>query len=72
MEESVLQRRLRKIESYTSDSVLTIGTAAGLDVPYKGQQFVIEAMGKLKKQGITQFRYSVIGGGTGDRLRRAA
>lgn len=72
MEESVLQRRLRKIESYTSDSVLTIGTAAGLDVPYKGQQFVIEAMGKLKKQGITQFRYSVIGGGTGDRLRRVA
>lgn len=71
-DDTVQITRLEKISNYTSDSVLTIGTAAGLDVLYKGQQYVIEALGCLKRKGITNFRYSLIGGGSGEYLRQVA
>lgn len=71
-DESVLANRLEKINSYSGNAVLTIGTAAGLDVLYKGQQYVIRALGELKRRGITNYRYSLIGGGTGNYLLKVA
>lgn len=70
--EDILERRLNRIESYEEKSKLIIGTAAGLDVLYKGQQYIIQALGMLKKQGNTCFEYQLIGGGTGDYLLKVA
>lgn len=56
-----LKNRLKKIE--LSRSKLVLGTAANVDVRYKGQQFVIQAMGKLKKTGITNIEYQILGAG---------
>jgi len=45
-----LQRRLEHIKQ--RGDMLVIGTAAKIDVRYKGQQYVIEAIAALKKAGI--------------------
>ena len=44
-------------------SKIVIGTAAAVNVKYRGQQYVIEALGELKKQGITNYEYHLVGGG---------
>lgn len=67
---SVLGKRLEKIKN--NNGRIILGTAAALNVKYKGQRFVIQAMAKLKKQGITNFEYQVIGGGDASLLIKAA
>lgn len=67
--EEVLQNRLEKIRGGNEKFVL--GTTAAVNVPYKGQQYVIEALGKLKKQGITNFIYQMVGDGDRTRLEQA-
>lgn len=71
-ETSILEERLKRIEGYSKDTKIHIGTAAALNVRYKGQEYVIRALGKLKQQGITNFEYQVIGGGSADYLLRVA
>lgn len=66
----ILNKRIEKIKNRSGDFV--IGTAAGVDVRYKGQQYIIEALGTLKKQGITNFRYQLAGEGNQDYLRGVA
>lgn len=48
-----------------------IGTIASVDVRYKGQEYIIKAMGKLKKQGYV-FEYELVGGGSGKYLKDLA
>ena len=67
---TVLEKRKARINE--NDGILTIGTAAAVSVRYKGQQYVIEALGQLKKQGITNYRYELVGGGSQDYLRSVA
>ena len=62
----VLETRLTKIKTHHGPFV--VGTAAALDVPYKGQGFVIRALARLKKKGITNFKYQVAGGGDSSKL----
>ncbi len=57
----VLKERLEKIKNKSGK--LIIGTAAACDVRYKGQQYVIKALSILKKQGLTDFRYDIVGAG---------
>lgn len=71
MTEDILLRRISKIDNPNRKKII-IGTAAGLDVLYKGQQYIIYALGELKKQGITDFEYQLIGGGTGNYLKQVA
>lgn len=61
MDENVLTRRLQKIENHTGRFV--IGTTAAVNVRYKGQQYIMKALGQLKKQGNTNFEYQLVGGG---------
>lgn len=68
----ILAARIEKINNYSSTSVYKIGTAAGLDVLYKGQQYIIQAIAELKKKGITNIEYELIGGGTGSYLKKLA
>lgn len=65
VDENILNNRIKKINGYTSITKFKIGTAASLDVLYKGQQYVIQALSELKKEGITNIEYQLIGGGTG-------
>lgn len=65
--EEALAQRLEKIES-TDMKTMTLCTTAAVDVKYKGQAYVLEAMYKLKKKGY-DLRYIIIGGGNQDRLR---
>lgn len=67
---SVLEKRLEKIKN--NNGRIILGTAAALNVKYKGQRFVIQAMAELKKQGITNFEYQVIGGGDASLLIKTA
>lgn len=60
VDDSVLEKRLAHIRSHSG--ALKIGTAGAIDVPYKGQQYVIEALAKLKQQGNTGFEYHLAGG----------
>lgn len=60
-DENVLAERLNKIKNH--NGIFVLGTAAAVDVKYKGQQFVIKALAELKKQGFTNFRYDIAGGG---------
>lgn len=65
----VLELRNKRIESvYANNLPLTIGTAAAINVPYKGQRFVIEAMAILKKRGII-FHYHLAGPGNEKELK---
>lgn len=66
----VLENRLRKISENGKKVVL--GTAANVDIRYKGQQYVIEALGILKKQGITNFEYQILGAGDQSYLKDVA
>ena len=59
----VVEQRLNRInEIKTNGRVLSIGTSAALDVPYKGQRYVIKALHLLKQKGI-KFEYHLIGRG---------
>ena len=60
MEQSVLDARLAHIRNHTGK--IKIATSGGL-VAYKGQQYVIEALAKLKAQGNTNFEYHLAGSG---------
>ena len=61
--EKILEKRLEKINSMRENSTIVIGTTAAVNVRYKGQQYIIKALGKLKKQGLTNFEYQLVGGG---------
>lgn len=70
---NILEKRIGKIKCYSNcGTIYRIGTAAGLDVLYKGQQFVIQALAELKKEGITNIEYQLIGSGSGDFLKKRA
>ena len=62
-----LDKRIAKIKGEEKSPVLTLGTAAAINVKYKGQAYVIEAMAALKKEGF-RFKYQLIGGGSKDYL----
>ena len=69
MEQSVLDTRLAHIRNHTGK--IKIATSGGL-VAYKGQQFVIEALAKLKVHGNTNFEYHLAGSGDDETLRKLA
>jgi len=67
---AVLNRRLEKISKWKNEKrPLCIGTAAAIDVPYKGQQYVIRAIGQLRNMGI-RMEYHIVGPGNKDRLQK--
>lgn len=69
-EESVLETRIKKIKEKGKQHFL-LGTLAGVDIPYKGQRYVIEAIARLKITG-QRFEYLIIGAGNQESLKRLA
>lgn len=68
--EDILKNRLKRI--WSKPEKIIIGTTGAVDVRYKGQQYVIQALGELKKRGITKFEYQLVGGGDQRYLRSVA
>ena len=64
----VLARRIERIKS--NKEKIIIGTIAAIDVKHKGQQFIIEALGKLKKEGINNYEYQLVGSGNNNYLKK--
>ena len=72
LDDSILTKRLKKIQNKQSSDTIVLGTAAFLDVKWKGQYLVIKALAELKRQGYTNFRYELLGMGTGQELIKLA
>ena len=70
MDDVILEKRLEKIHSHSGK--IKLATAAAVNAAYKGQQFVIEALAELKKQGNTSYEYHLAGGGDPSTLRDLA
>jgi glycosyltransferase involved in cell wall biosynthesis len=70
--DSILNARLKKINSLKPNDKIIIGTTAAVNVKYKGQQYIIKALGKLKKQGITNYEYQLVGAGDQSFLKSMA
>ncbi|KWW14058.1 glycosyl transferase [Peribacillus simplex] len=66
---AILEKRLNKI--HKPKEKIVIGTAAALNVRYKGQQYIIEAISKLKNEGI-HCEYQLVGWGDSSYLREKA
>lgn len=63
----VLDERREKIRNHKGK--FKIATVGSVDVDYKGQKFVIQALAELKKHGNNQFEYYCIGGGNSRKLK---
>ncbi len=66
--DEVLEKRLVHINSIDSN-IVNIVTCANIEVPYKGQQYVISAIAELNKEGNRKYHYYLLGGGSKDRLQ---
>lgn len=70
--DEILKRRLEKIANLTDGDKIKLATTAMLNIKYKGQRFVLEALKKLKNRGYNNFEYILIGGGDDRELRKYA
>lgn len=71
-DEEVLKKRVQRIHDKCDRDKIIIGTTAAVNVRYKGQKYVIQALGQLKKRGITKFEYQLVGGGDQSYLKSIA
>ncbi len=69
IDSDVLKQRKEKLDKLNLDSKIVLGTCAAVNVKYKGQQYVIKAINKLKKQGIN-IQYELVGSGDNTRLNK--
>lgn len=72
MEKNVLDKRICKINSKNKEEPFFIGTAAAVDIKWKGHRYVIEALSLLKKRGYTEYKYQLIGSGDSTELKKLA
>lgn len=70
VDDTILEKRLEKIKNHSGK--IKLATAAAVNVAFKGQQFVIEALAKLKENGNTNFEYHMAGGGDNSTLKNLA
>lgn len=70
IDDCIEAKRIEKIKK--KESILKIGTVAAIDVPYKGQEYVIRALGELKKRGCLRYEYYLVGNGKSKRLEEIA
>lgn len=67
----ILEKRLNKINTKDNNMPIVLGTTAAVDVPYKGQEYVIKAISKLRNEGYN-FEYHLAGGGDKSYLESVA
>lgn len=67
--DEVLEHRLSHIQ-LTNSNIVNIVTCANIEVPYKGQQYVISAISKLNRSNKRKYHYYLVGGGQKERLMK--
>lgn len=60
-----------KYKNLNKNSQIILGTAAGIDVKYKGQKYIVKQVKKLRKQGYN-VKYELIGAGKGTKIIKEA
>ena len=70
MDDTILERRLEKIQNHSGK--FKIGTAGAINIAYKGQRYMIEALAKLKENGNLDYEYHLAGSGDTSELRALA
>ena len=70
LDTTIEENRIQKINAQNGE--LVIGTVAAIDVKYKGQEYVIKALGELKKRGVNRFQYKLVGNGSNAYLKGIA
>lgn len=70
IDENALAARLEKIASLRKERQIVLGTTGGVGNKAKGQQFVIEAMQRLRNR--YDFRYELVGSGDNSYLKGKA
>jgi len=66
----IFDRRIEKINKRNRKRI--IGTIGAVDVRYKGQEYVIQALSILKKRGYDNLEYQIVGNGDQSFLRSKA
>lgn len=73
MSADIVEKRINQIESKSMMASFKIGTCGNLDVPHKGQEFVIEALAGIKSvYPEIEFKYELVGSGSPERLIKIA
>ena len=67
---NTLSIKQEKINEDLRNNKIVLGTAAFLDVSFKGQKDVIKAINYLKKEGFDNIYYEMIGAGNGEKLKK--
>ncbi len=67
-----LDARIQHITHKQAGAPIKLATTAMLNVRYKGQRFVLQAIRKLKDMGHNNYQYYLIGGGDNSELRKQA
>ena len=69
-EKGIIEKRIEKINGRNKTKLVLL-TAAAIDVPYKGQEYIIRAIKELTAKGL-DVEYRLAGNGNPDRLRAIA
>lgn len=70
IDEFALEHRQNKIEA--GSSLIVVGTIGDYKLKTKGQILVIKALGQLKRKGITNIEYQLVGSGNNSYLKNKA
>lgn len=70
IDEFALEHRQNKIEA--GSSLIVVGTIGDYKLKTKGQTLVIKALGQLKRKGITNIEYQLVGSGDNSYLKNKA
>lgn len=69
--DNILESRLESIDKKAENDEFILGTLASLNTKFKGQQYVMEAIAKLKRDG-KKIKYRLAGGGDASYLHSVA
>lgn len=67
---NILEERLQRINKKGKKTI--IGTIGVVGIKYKGQEYVIKALARLKQKGYDNYEYHLIGGGDFQQLQKVA
>lgn len=70
-EDIIIKNRFNRIEKMYQENKIVLGTAAAIDVRYKGQEFIISILKELEKNGF-KTKYELAGKGSQQYLRNIA
>ena len=68
--DSIIKKRLDKISKMNEEATVKICTVANVGLKYKGQEYILKALSKLKDKGNIKFNYYLIGNGKKEYLER--